>query len=257
MYCVNSNNNNNSNKIFILVAIDYAVPPWQLSSVECVYSLNSICRNRSPCTLWLTTLGCLEEAVDYTWGPLIVPLNHVCWLYSISHRMYTRFALVCYDSYIRYWWTQCIDPPVFFRVASLALGQSYDCPNVREITLKDTVKKTGHKPKQNTSKSKTYFVGCTLSYTADQSWPSEHVYPPINEMIGYKADSGEMLFKCTYTSSSWVDVHIHPPMIIILLHGSTYTVIQLFASEHIYLTMAGIYANSLRFCEIVHHANIM
>ena len=49
---VNSNNkNNNSNKIFILVAIDYAIPPWQLPSVKCVYSLNSICRNRSPCTV--------------------------------------------------------------------------------------------------------------------------------------------------------------------------------------------------------------
>ena len=27
--------------------------------------------------------------------------------------------------------------PISFRIASLALGQSYDCPSAREVTLKD------------------------------------------------------------------------------------------------------------------------
>ena len=30
--------------------------------------------------------------------------------------------------------------PIFFRVASLALGQSHDCPNASEVTLKNISK---------------------------------------------------------------------------------------------------------------------
>ena len=33
-----------------------------------------------------------------------------------------------------------IDLPIFFRVTSLVLGQSYDCPNTNEVTLKDMVR---------------------------------------------------------------------------------------------------------------------
>ena len=32
--------------------------------------------------------------------------------------------------------------PIFFRVTSLALGQSYDCPSVSEVALKYESKKT-------------------------------------------------------------------------------------------------------------------
>ena len=37
---------------------------------------------------------------------------------------------------------------IFFRVTSLALGQSYDCPSVSEVTLKDMVKSVGAKSQQ-------------------------------------------------------------------------------------------------------------
>ena len=41
--------------------------------------------------------------------------------------------------------------PKSFRVASLALGQSYDCPSATEVTLKDTwIKSTITKPQQDT-----------------------------------------------------------------------------------------------------------
>ena len=39
--------------------------------------------------------------------------------------------------------------PIFFRITSLALGQSCDCPSASEITLKDMGKLLGTKPQQN------------------------------------------------------------------------------------------------------------
>ena len=43
--------------------------------------------------------------------------------------------------------------PIFFKVASLALGQSYDCPSASEATLKDMGKinwyQTHNKTQQN------------------------------------------------------------------------------------------------------------
>ena len=63
--------------------------------------------------------------------------------YSISHDIWCTvlfcYALCC--SYvIRYYSFFVVDLCVFFRVASLALGQSYDCPRAREATLKNMSK---------------------------------------------------------------------------------------------------------------------
>ena len=56
-----------------------------------------------------------------------------------------------------------INLPISFRVASLALGQSYDCPGASEATLEDMGKSTGTWPQHNTTKYKLYeyFMGCT------------------------------------------------------------------------------------------------
>ena len=36
-----------------------------------------------------------------------------------------------------FWYIDVIYLPISFRVASLSLGQSYDCPSASEVTLKD------------------------------------------------------------------------------------------------------------------------
>ena len=45
------------------------------------------------------------------------------------------FFLFCLCSNCK--WIHVIFSPIFFRVTSLALGQSYDCPSVSEATLKN------------------------------------------------------------------------------------------------------------------------
>ena len=61
-----------------------------------------------------------------------------CCLLSTFHKIcnvknFIVFVLIlCFDSY----WIHVIYSPIFFRVASLALGQSYDCPSASEATLK-------------------------------------------------------------------------------------------------------------------------
>ena len=50
----------------------------------------------------------------------------------IPKNIYTVYALLCFVV-VQLWliW------PIHIRVASLALGQSYDCPSASEVTLKD------------------------------------------------------------------------------------------------------------------------
>ena len=52
------------------------------------------------------------------------------WLFETPSRPLLRH---CND----YWWVDVICLPIFLRVASLALGQSCDCPSASEATLKD------------------------------------------------------------------------------------------------------------------------
>ena len=39
--------------------------------------------------------------------------------------------------YYQLFWTYMADLPIFFRLTSLALGQSFDCPSASEVSLKD------------------------------------------------------------------------------------------------------------------------
>ena len=49
---------------------------------------------------------------------------------------------------------------IFFRVASLALGQSYDCPRASEVTLNDMGKIKAYQTTSKHNSSK--FLGCTI-----------------------------------------------------------------------------------------------
>ena len=94
--------------------------------------------------------------------------------YSISHGICTQFCygdIIALNDSILYV-TYLL---IFFRVASLALGQSYgqsyDCPNTSEVTLKDMCKiyqwltTTKHE-------SNPYFLG----YTSHLFWTNQQVW---------------------------------------------------------------------------------
>ena len=52
-----------------------------------------------------------------------------------------HMVLLCFILFWWYsWWIHELYLPIFFRVASLALGQSYDCPSASEVTLNDMIK---------------------------------------------------------------------------------------------------------------------
>ena len=60
---------------------------------------------------------------------------------------------------------------IFFRVTSLALGQSYDCPSATEVTLKkmgkgsyESIRGDNMKTKRSAIKLCAYSMGYTLSH---------------------------------------------------------------------------------------------
>ena len=73
-----------------------------------------------------------------------------------SHEIYIKCyygTLFCCD---RSWWIQVNHLPISFRVmnfrvTSLVLGQSFDCPSTSEVTLKDMGKLTYTKTQQSSS----------------------------------------------------------------------------------------------------------
>ena len=59
---------------------------------------------------------------------------------SLDSRQMVHLKKCAHDlSFIVVWFKWIL--PISLRVTSLALGQSYDCPSAREVTLKDIVKK--------------------------------------------------------------------------------------------------------------------
>ena len=59
-------------------------------------------------------------------------------IHSISHKICTQFWCAYFYLWfvIRSHWTCVINLPIFLRIASQVLGQSYDCPSASEGTLK-------------------------------------------------------------------------------------------------------------------------
>ena len=55
--------------------------------------------------------------------------------------------------------------PIFFRVASQALGQSYDCPSACEATMKDTHNTDQHQTNHNKTQEVTLPVKPTKTTT--------------------------------------------------------------------------------------------
>ena len=53
-------------------------------------------------------------------------------VWPIRHECYFVMLL-----YYQLFWTYMADLPIFFRLTSLALGQSFDCPSASEVSLKD------------------------------------------------------------------------------------------------------------------------
>ena len=73
----------------------------------------------------------------------------------IEHKIYrTKYAysFILLFYIINSYWFHMIHLPISFRVASVALRQSYDCPSATDSTLKDMDKSANIKTKQNTNK---------------------------------------------------------------------------------------------------------
>ena len=63
----------------------------------------------------------------------MTPCNDSYAVYSIKY----AYGFIVFYFYYNFHWICVTDESIFFRVASLALGQSYDCPSASEATLKD------------------------------------------------------------------------------------------------------------------------
>ena len=97
--------------------------------------------------------------------------------FNVAPSMCTEccFALFCYGLIMRSWWIYNICLPIAFRVTSLALGQSYDCPSASEVTLMDLEKSTNTKPQQNRNKHK------PCAYSLFMYWGFSHHIPLLSK----------------------------------------------------------------------------
>ena len=86
---------------------------------------------------WVRRWRCI---IDCSYSDRQLPLQY--WYgHTTCHEICTRFccALFCCGYVISPWWIHVTHLPISFRVASLELGQSCDCPTASEATLKDMV----------------------------------------------------------------------------------------------------------------------
>ena len=79
--------------------------------------------------VWLvhfnTYLQVTDKFITLWWAETMEQSTHTIHPNNYTHDLY--FVVVRYEPILS----------ISFRVTSLALGQSYDCPNTREVTLKD------------------------------------------------------------------------------------------------------------------------
>ena len=78
----------------------------------------------------------------------------------IQEKYTEGFIVLCFGYIITIYWIFVMYLPTSFRVTSMALGQSYDCPSACEVTLKDRGKIDLH---QNRTKQEPLvkFSGCS------------------------------------------------------------------------------------------------
>ena len=112
--------------------------------------------------------------------------------YSISHRLCTHFccALFCCSCMINFWYIYMIHFTISFRVTSLALGQSYDCPSASEVILKDMGKINEHQT--------TTHIVITLGLTSIRHWSNSFTLPRGLIHIHLRAFA-----TCIWEQNSW------------------------------------------------------
>ena len=65
----------------------------------------------------------------------VLIISYKCTVFC--HKSYICYASFCCGRIIAFIGSLCVRYWIFFRVASLALGQSCDCPSASKVTLKD------------------------------------------------------------------------------------------------------------------------
>ena len=87
----------------------------------------------------------------------------LCFVFSISHEICIQLCCVLSYCYIMSsLWVCGIYLPISYRVTSLTLGQSYDCPSVSEVTLKDMGEMTHAKLQQDKPKCIILEIYCII-----------------------------------------------------------------------------------------------
>ena len=112
---------------------------------------------------WATVLLCND--VSHWLGTNLessLKFHKICTWYSCS--------LFCCGYIINSSWILVIGLPIFFRVASLALGQSYDCPSASEVTLRDMRKINPYQTITKQGIPCVYTLECTL-FILNDSFP--------------------------------------------------------------------------------------
>ena len=121
---------------------------------------------------WETLLHC--NTVSHWLGAYLDWSLPITWQYIpwIMHMFFFFVTILLMD--IR---NDVIYLSVFFRVTSLALGQSYDCPSASEVTLKNMSKTYCQQTSEKTTKYKprAYFSGSTL-HKHTHLWPWKQIY---------------------------------------------------------------------------------
>ena len=136
MYCLNS---------CVMKVIKYRW--WLLSVSRKVSGFGYSCIKRLH-MLYMLYVGGDNEAIS-----LDIYISPVCeWVHLVLLLHPTKCTHCFVLPYHSYFKMYVIFVPIPFRVASLALGQSYDCPSASEVTLKGMGKLTSSKPLQNTIK---------------------------------------------------------------------------------------------------------
>ena len=137
---------------------DQAPRAWWRHQMETFSALLAICAGNSPVPGEFPTQRPVTRSFDVyfdlrpnkwlskqSWGWWFETLSCSLWRHrnGMSQNERRNFALCCYDVvmkwlyYISSWCIHVVYLPTYFGVTSLTLGQSYDCPSVSEMTLKD------------------------------------------------------------------------------------------------------------------------
>ena len=120
---------------------------------------------------------------------LLHPLSHKGG-YCHSQQQYIpwnmHLVLLCFVLLWLYhgsWWIYMVYLPISFRVASLALGQSYDCPSASEATLIDMDKTNQYQTTAKHNKTWTLCIILGINYFHKiQSFAAFITYPPLGSL---------------------------------------------------------------------------